>query len=600
MAGDKQSKDSHETVTNDCAKRDAACQTSEGDHGLKSSIAKHPTRHCITICEYEGKDPHRDSRKKTLCDWVRCCLCAHWFHPECVSLPQKETEGVWTCPFCRHISNDVSSLKQQVDVMLEIIRRNQHFIAELTSGQQEITNFIKKTTQLQDNVNSPQPERKSLLLGDSLTRDIQQSKDMLIVKPNISRLENIIQELKDFDELDQIYVVNGTNDCKCEEDLSVILDTYRTVIEDAKKKGKQVIISSIPPRTDDSGIQQKINEVNQRLMTLTKEEEVTFVNNDGNFTYNDKSVDERLLQQDGCHLSELGAQRLIKNLGLQDLAHCSLAPEAKNDQQQEPWSQVPSKKKRKSTAKTSKRDVHSPRKVSNAPEGNSTPNDKVSAMPICPAPPPPKKPPNPTRKVSFHGHQHPLSNFFPCQLDMYDRLFQSSEAAYQYRKAAEYEDWETAEEISKCPRAIEARRLGDKIQTDQQWWDIRKSVMMEIITAKAKQCPEFRNTLVASYGNSLIEDTTHEFWGRGRHHQGENTLGILLETLRSNLPPADRKPTQRYMTFKNVESPRGDPGCGFCGERGHNSDTCGHGRPIQCRHCHGYRHKEKSCWYKSP
>ena len=485
--------------------------------------------------------------------------------------------------------------------MLEIVRRNQHFIAELTSGQREINNFMKKDTSSQSNENLTQPERKSLLIGDSLVRDIRPSKDTLTVKPNVPRLENVIDELKDSEQLDKIYVVNGTNDCKNEEDPSVIIDTYKTVIEDARKKGNEIIISSIPPRTDDSSIQKKIDIVNQRLMSLTKEEEVTFVNNDGNFTYSDKTVDERLLQHDGCHLSRLGAQRLIKNLSMQDLAHCTLTSTAPTDHESETWSQALGRRKGKPRVSTPKRDVYGPEKLSGASGGSTTPTEQSTTMSMCSAPPPPpKKPPSPMRKISFHGHQHPLSNIPPCHLELYDRSFSSSEAAYQCRKALEYEEWEVAEEISKCTRAIEAKRLGEKIRTDQHWWNMRKSIMMEIVTAKAQQCPEFRNTLIASHGNSLIEDTAHEFWGRGKQHRGQNTLGILLESLRSNLPPAVRRQTHRRTTFENSRpNERSDPGCGFCGEQGHNTDTCGHGRPIQCRHCHGFRHKEKSCWFRS-
>ena len=204
----------------------------------------------------------------------------------------------------------------------------------------------------------------------------------------------------------------------------------------------------------------------------------------------------------------------------------------------------------------------------------------------------------------FKGHKHPLSNFFECNIDIYGKHFASTEAAYQYRKALQYEEWQLADEIAQCERGVDAKRLGDTIYTDQDWWDIRQSVMMEVLQAKARQCPEFRNTLLASKGNSLVEDTVHDFWGKGKNGEGCNKLGTLLQALRSNLPP-EQKPTRQVRSHSNPASygrptnfGRRDPGCGYCGEPGHSSDVCGHGRPVRCRHCQGFRHKEKSCWYK--
>ena len=311
-----------------------------------------------------------------------------------------------------------------------------------------------------------------------------------------------------------------------------------------------------------------------------------------------------LLQKDQCHLSSQGTERLLSNLGLQDLACSRIVQHESSDKvsapapssTSEPWNKVVSRKKKRAERLNQ----------SNNPITIEDDDDDVQTMPQVPPPAPaPPKPPTSKRKINFQGHQHPLSNFFACELDIYDRTFYSSEAAYQYRKALEYEEWDLAEEIALTQRAIDAKRLGDTIHTDEQWWKMRESVMMEIITEKAKQCPEFKNTLLASQGNSLVEDTQHKFWGRGRQEKGKNKLGVLLEILRSNITSSPKQraytPKKREGSVKSHPASHGnrrDPGCGFCGERGHSSDTCGHGRPIRCRNCQGYRHKEKHCWYE--
>ena len=387
-------------------------------------------------------------------------------------------------------------------------------------------------------------------------------------------LDDVMAQLNAFDKIANLYLVIGTNDCKGDADPVMVAEKFKVLLCEAKKKAKRIVLSTITPRADDTDIQGKIKIVNKKLEELANDENVTLINHDENFTYRNDTVDMSLLQGDKYHLSHQGITRLLGNLGLQDLACSTLAP---SDPAKK--SAAPGKKAKKSPADS---------------PSNFISQTETKPMQRPPPPPPPPNPPRHGRQIKFQGHRHPLSNFFPCDVELYGRTFKSSEAAYQYRKALEYEAWDTAEDIAQCSRAIDAKRLGDKINGDQHWWGLRKSVMMEVITAKASQCPEFRNTLVASQGNTLIEDTSHEYWGRGTAGKGQNQLGILLESIRSHLPEPwhNAKP-------RRAESHSRDPGCGFCGERGHNTDVCGHGRPIKCRNCHGHRHKEKMCWFQS-
>ena len=476
-------------------------------------------------------------------------------------------------------------------MLLDIVRLNQHSINELVAGQNDFKHIVMNETKRKrsDEENSLDTLPMSLLIGDSLVKDIRSKGNKLSTRSNIPRLSNVTKEIEKFNDLEKIYVVIGTNDCKSTDDPPTIAEAFKTLIQKAKKRARDVHISSIPPRADDEEIQAKISTVNQMLVVLANEENVTFINNDDNFTYRNNSIDKSLLQDDHCHLSHQGAERLISNLSLQDQAYCTLNP-ATSSQSAEPWVKVVNRKKKKSADAVPNRD-------------ETTAIEATDTSLLAKAPPPPKPPITP-RKITFQGHHHPLSNFYPCDLQIYDKSFCNSEAAYQYRKSMEYEKWDLAEEIAHCDRAIDAKRLGDKISTDERWWKIREAVMMEIVTQKARQSPEFRNTLLASQGNSLIEDTSHDFWGRGNNNKGKNKLGKLLETLRTNLPPptyrrSNSNSYQRHPPAPATRDPghQMDPGCGFCGERGHNSETCGHGRPIRCRNCQGHRHKEKNCWF---
>lgn len=540
---------------------------------------KHALRNCTIECPFNGNDPK--PRTPSLCEWVRCCLCTHWFHPTCVSLPQEETEGIWTCPTCRNIADDISSLKDMINVLLDIVRRNNHSLTQLVSDNLETQTVIKNLRNSSCAEISPLKEpvtpSRSLLIGDSLIKHIKSKTDDLEIVSDVPLLDDVTAQLNTFNKFDNIYLVTGTNDCKGDADPENIGQKFKVLLSEAKKKANKVVLSSITPRADCSVTESKIKMVNQKLIELANEENVTLINHEENFLYKNNSLDTSLYQPDKCHLSHQGITRLLGNLGLQDIASSSLNSLVTSD----PPRKLPSSAKnaRKSPATSL---------------SNTVPQKETGPRQRPPPPPPAPSPPKRGRQIKFQGHRHPLSNFFTCDIELYGRTFKSSEGAYQYRKALEYEAWSTAEDIAECSRAIDAKRMGDKINTDQHWWSLRQSVMLEVITAKASQCPEFRNTLVASQGNMLVEDTAHEYWGRGKTGNGQNQLGLLLESLRSDLPEPwiNTKP-------RRVEDNSRDPGCGYCGERGHNTSVCGHGRPIKCRNCQGHRHKEKMCWFQS-
>ena len=598
--------DQQETLEKRKHMKNVSCQTI----GTENYMVKHPFDRCTTTCMHDGKDPK--STKFEEVNWVRCALCVHWYHPGCVGLPQDETEGIWTCPSCRDIAHDtnaikstvnslmktVSTLEETVKTLVSIVTKDNFSITQLVADHKETLQVIQslqlKSDEPAADLQKASMPKKSMLIGDSLIKHVQSKSDQLIVKANVPRIKDVIRELHDHEALDAVFIVNGTNDCKTKADPSEIVDDFKALIREAKTKANKVHLSSITPRTDNAEAMQKINTVNQMLVILANEEHINLVNNDENFTYRNNDVDVNLLQIDGCHLSHQGILRLMTNLNLQECIHSTLAPPKAPDSSRtsEPWSKVVSRKNKQ---------------FSNVKPEQKPFNDTTDVLPSTapPAPIPPKL----TRKITFKGHQHPLSNFFPCIVDLYDKQFCNAEAAYQYRKALEYSAWELAEEILDTSRAVDAKRLGDKLPTDQRWWDIRESIMMEVVSQKAKQCAEFRNTLTASEGNTLIEDTVHEFWGTGRQGNGLNKLGQLLMILRTNLPAPVIKSQNNYSPqnysrnfyendheFQNLHE---DIGCGFCGERGHNSEVCGHGRPIKCRNCNGYRHKEKVCWYRT-
>ena len=237
---------------------------------------------------------------------------------------------------------------------------------------------------------------------------------------------------------------------------------------------------------------------------------------------------------------------------------------------------------------------------------------------------------NDGKTVYFRSHRDELSNFYPCQLKVFGRIFHSAEAAYQFRKAIHHSKWEIAEDITACRKANDAKSLGNQINRDnigQSWLDKRTDVMLDILETKAKQCNSFRQRLIRTGNKELIENTNDEFWARGRYDNGENQLGVLLMLLRQKLssetvnvdPPENKSPQNKspqkttfHVTFGDKKNYRKNEvyiqtheryekqmstnkRCMNCKEFNHSTQECGFRKPAQCRQCFSYGHKQKFC-----
>ena len=598
-----------------------------------------PAYHSPPVC----MDGCKKSRLMTP-DMASCLICQQKFHPVCISSQDfTPNQGSWTCIKCRNIAADLqhirssvamlhSMLQKQIDMSANIAGQLSKQIAECNELKEQNSKLQRKLIKhsgfdmaelFSDDSDSSSSDRDSddeikitghLLIGDSMLRDAEtKSDDLTINSISGAQFTDVTKRLKSLKtKYKVISIVCGTNDCATKSKEDKIVGHARKVVMAAKKKAETVQLCSVLPRLDQKVCITKIDSLNVQLKSLAEELNIIFINNDLNFRYRDNSPDEATLSPvDKLHLSTEGMNRLLKNLKVSEMSKVTMPRLQQRQNAPKMQTTRPTKEVRSNNRPSSG--------FGSATE--SLPVTSWTNVANAKPPPAPSAPSSPyqKRKVPFQGHKHPLSNFFPCNVDLYETNFASAEAAYQYRKALEYEEWDTAEEIQQTSRAIDAKRLGDDIVTDERWWEMRESIMMEVVTTKAQQCAEFRNTLLASEGNTLVEDTPHEFWGRGKQGKGSNRLGALLEHLRSNMPSASgprnsrqreyfspsavprksqphRHQYHRSASFKSISN---DAGCGFCGERGHSSDVCGHGRPIKCRNCQGLRHKEKSCWYAS-
>ena len=150
--------------------------------------------------------------------------------------------------------------------------------------------------------------------------------------------------------------------------------------------------------------------------------------------------------------------------------------------------------------------------------------------------------------IPFKSQDNVLSMFYGCEVPVFNETFDSGEHAYQWKQAIEANMPNLAERIKHAPHAGKAKKLSKEIpQLFRQEWEKQNiHVMKEVNLAKAKNVPEFAQTLIDSEGSYLAEATFDRFWASGltpeitgkidpQYYPGENTLGQILMNLRTML-----------------------------------------------------------------
>jgi ribA/ribD-fused uncharacterized protein len=362
----------------------------------------------------------------------------------------------------------------------------------------------------------------------------------------------------------------GTNDIVSKKGANKIAQDFQLLLQLAKEKAENIHVCSVIPRTDGKVDSNKIDNLNQLLKPLADDMQVKFINNDNNFKYQDGTADETtLLPTDKLHLSAVGSGRLLLNMKLQDKAKVNFGdgPACR-------W-----------------QNNHASDKVN--PASPSSWNDPLPVPPAAPAVSDPVQASKTqvidgAQPVKFRGSKCSFSNFFSAPLRMWGIQFPTNEHAYNYRKAIEMGQHTTAEAIRHAPSPRDSQLMAQSIQTNERWKSMKQSVMYELLQKKALQCASFREDLQASQGKLLIEDTAHEYWGRGQSGTGLNMLGRLIMTLRDNLPPSTN--LSRFRSFHHERNSRSNyprrndqqPRCFNCFEKSRNADTCRHSSPLQC------------------
>lgn len=538
---------------------------------------------------------HQDDKKGR--DQIRCCICVIWHHIDCVSVKKNEMDLIWSCFECRNIVPLLKSLHSEIT---ELKCNQQHMtdelskIAELREEENKLrlkaeeelkivkfqltdlaSQLNKQNDELREQlgnqkscIHDPQasssnnenagetpptssltdsaPPVPSLLLGTSLLRNINPGKleNWEIIAKGGAKVEKLTQDLNDIPEnkrYKEIVVVAGSIDLESKEIAEIAAD-YQALSVIASAKCEKLSFSSVLPRTDKK-YREKAKALNEKLKAVCENDGFNFIDNDPTFLMLNGNTNEAFLVNDGIHLSKMGLDQLLRNCNVLN----------------------------KGSAFTH---VNYPKF-----EGSNT--------------------------MLFKGHKHPLSNFYEVSLNIKGRQFRSSEAAYQHAKAEAMGDFNAANKIVNARTALSAMRIAEKIETDAQWLQRKVQVMDSIIQEKVRVCAETRNTLMESGTKEIIEDTSHEFWGRGKDGKGQNKLGKLWMDLRQKLrenpnylngnrqakQPWNRHQPKRWATREQ------QPRCFQCGEAGHGIHQCKKEGPVSCWSCNLTGHKRKHCNY---
>ena len=134
----------------------------------------------------------------------------------------------------------------------------------------------------------------------------------------------------------------------------------------------------------------------------------------------------------------------------------------------------------------------------------------------------------------FKDNYRWLSNFYPCKIVWYGKMFLSVENAYQ---ASKCDDKRWIEFCQTFPPGI-VKTATKELNYDKNDWDKRKLKIMEICLSQKFNQEPFKSMLLIT-GNEELQEGNNwgdEFWGVNlKTGKGKNHLGKLIMLIRDQL-----------------------------------------------------------------
>lgn len=132
-----------------------------------------------------------------------------------------------------------------------------------------------------------------------------------------------------------------------------------------------------------------------------------------------------------------------------------------------------------------------------------------------------------------------FSNFTPCHIEFEGVSYQNSEAAWQSLKSLDMDTRKSFSELS----AGQAKKKGRRVALRSDWESVKYQLMVDVCYAKFTQNEEFKQVLLSTGDDTIVEDTTgwHDnIWGncncpKCQNKVGRNLLGKALMEVRARI-----------------------------------------------------------------
>lgn len=131
------------------------------------------------------------------------------------------------------------------------------------------------------------------------------------------------------------------------------------------------------------------------------------------------------------------------------------------------------------------------------------------------------------KAILVQGPECVYSNFFQAKLVIYGIGFNCGEQAYQYIKAVDSGDWQTAQRIMLLTNPYEIKAKGASISVRERTRTsaYQRTLTLLIMGARVEQQVDFRNALISSRKVNFIHTVRDQLWGTLLQLPGRNMYG---------------------------------------------------------------------------
>ena len=152
------------------------------------------------------------------------------------------------------------------------INEASEMVREEVTALKENDDSVKKVL---DNGRASSGEVGDLLIGDSIIRDVKpDSPDLEVVPMNGKSYMDIRKRIHESGKFRNLYIVAGSNNCKSSSPIVNIIEQGKQLEQTAKEHAENVVLSSILPRDDEEGVDEKVKLVNAGMKQIAAEEGV--------------------------------------------------------------------------------------------------------------------------------------------------------------------------------------------------------------------------------------------------------------------------------------------------------------------------------------